>query len=125
MLLLFLLDSPIVTLSSTAVGAFLNEEKIVNISINANPSKYTTEWMKDGKKIKESDKIELMDDSITFKNISMDDEGNYTVKVTNSEGSSTEMFEVAIYGTYYHDQKRFVTINSVNVECIIIALFYL
>ncbi len=85
-------------MSSTTIGAFLNEEETVNISINANPSNYTTEWMKDGKKIKESDKIKLKDDSITFKNISMEDEGSYTVKVTNPEGSSTEMFQVAIYG---------------------------
>ena len=79
--------------------------------------------MKDGKKIKESDKIELMDDSITFKNISMDDEGNYTVKVTNSEGSSTEMFEVAIFGMYYHDQKRIVTINLVSVLLLLCSIY--
>ena len=96
-MLLLLLDPPIVTVSAK-FGAFQNSEKVINVTINANPTNYTVKWMKNGTVIKPSDKVIPTEHSLTFKNVSNDDFANYTVKVTNDEGSVTEPFELFVYG---------------------------
>ena len=90
-------DAPMITLPSR-LGAFLNSTFVFNVSVCANPTNYTIQFMKDGKELKPSDNLHIDKNVLTFKPISNSDNGNYTVKVTNIVGSTEEDFTLHVYG---------------------------
>lgn len=87
-----------VSIGSSRIEAFVNASEVVNITVDANPTNYTTEWMKDGKELKPSDMIEVKRDALIFEKLSGEDGGNYTVKVENIQGSVLIHFELAVFG---------------------------
>ena len=75
----------------------------MNISIEANPPQYTAEWLKNGKKLKSGDNINVDKNVLTFYNLTNDDIGNYTITADNGIGNpSNSVFELIAFGEFYY-----------------------
>ena len=92
------IDPPTVNVDNAKLGVFEYSYEVINITVDANPTNYTTKWMKNGTELKPTDDIVPAKDSLTFHNITNDEDGNYTVNVANVLGSQTIEFEIAVYG---------------------------
>ena len=95
-------DSPVITVPSQ-LGGYLMEELIVNISIEANPTQYTVQWLKNGKKLKSGDGVNVDKNVLTFCNLTNSDAGNYTITADNGIGKpSKRVFELIAFGKFHY-----------------------
>ena len=75
----------------------------VNLNVTfSGPSKPTVEWLKDGKPVRKTSRLntKAKDDTytLTIKDATPDDSGTYTFKATSPEGTTTKSFDVNVKG---------------------------
>ena len=67
------------------------------ISVNANPSNYTTVWMKDGRQITSDNRITVTRNALQFNALHSTDNGSYIVTVSNIIDITNSTLELMVY----------------------------
>ena len=79
-------------------GGYPNTSHNISLSVYANPSNYTVTWLRNNIKIKPDKRIMTSNSSFNITSLQRDDNGTYTVVVTNTKGSSNVTFLIMVYG---------------------------
>ena len=91
-----IIDAPIITVSNETTG-YNGSSFNFTITVNANPSNYTTVWMKDGKQITSDNRITVTRDALQFNTLQSTDNGSYIVTVRNSINVTNSSLELMVY----------------------------
>ena len=90
-------DRPVIGIPVVS-GGYPNTSHTISLSIYANPNNYTVTWLRNNTEIKPDERVMTSNSSFNITSLQPDDNGTYTVIVTNTKGSSNETFLIMVYG---------------------------
>ena len=83
---------------SVVSGGYPNTSYTISLSVYANPNNYTVTWLRNNTEIKPDKRIMTSNSSFHITSLQPDDNGTYTVIVTNKKGSTNKTFLIMVYG---------------------------
>ena len=95
--IIFSLDLPRIHLHRVS-GGYPDTSYTISLSVDANPNNYTVTWLRNNTEIKPDKRIMTSNSSFNITSLQRDDNGTYTVVVTNTKGSTSVPFLIMVYG---------------------------